>query len=590
AGLIRFAHATTPQAVGEVQPLVSPSSGSAMVFDGRLDNRADLCALLGASAPPLQSAPDIEIALRLFDRFGDDFVQHLTGDFAIAVWQLSRRRLALFRSPFGWRPLLWTFDGRTFGFASEPKALVIGLGLKRALNEGAIGEYLSAHFVTDTETFWDGIYRVPQGGAVACENGRTRQWAWHGGPFDDLSHLSMGDHVERFNELFDRALIATTRSSTAVTSQLSGGLDSSSVVCRSMELFRDGRITQPVGAISARFPGEPHDETDWSDAAARHAGITAEVAHSQPFDAQAARQWCADSYQLPLRPNVLDTMAGVCSKLASDGRRVLLTGEGGDDWLNGGFEHWPDLFMKMKWGPLFRHGAQQWPGSPMHVIARRTLYPAVMPLINSHYRQAMLRPQLDPRISKPDWICSDWAERIGLYDRWHSEIPRHGLKGFAQKSRYSVFALARRHVNIDAALAYSERQGIEIRHPFHDLGLTRFYMGMSGNHLRRHGLRKVLLREAMRGTLPEIIRTRTSKAVFVGHTVDAVNALFDERPPEDMLCAKLGWVDGKKIGALHAPFRQWREQGSQGDLPASPWGPVWFALATDMWLEHAFGI
>jgi asparagine synthase (glutamine-hydrolysing) len=269
---------------------------------------------------------------------------------------------------------------------------------------------------------------------------------------------------------------------------------------------------------------------------------------------------------------------------------VLLTGEGGDDWLNGSFEHWPDLLRRLQWGSLFRHGAEQWPQSPAHVIARRTLYPAIMPLISRRHRQQMLRPQFDPSSTIPEWINADWAARINLKDRWNSDIPRPGLAGFAQKSRYSVFALGRRHVNFEPVLAYAESHGIEIRHPFHDLNLTQFYMGMSGNHLRRNGVRKILLREAMKGTLPEIVRTRTSKAVFVGHTIDAINRLIDERPPESMLCAKLGWVDGRKIEALHAPFRHWRKNGSVGGIPATPWGPVWFALATDMWLEHAFGM
>ena len=94
----------------------------------------------------------------------------------------------------------------------------------------------------------------------------------------------------------------------------------------------------------------------------------------------------------------------------------------------------------------------------------------------------------------------------------------------------------------------------------------------------------------MRGTLPELVRTRTTKAYFVGHIIDAIDGMFRERSPRDQLCVQLGWIDGDRIEALHAPFRKWREEGSSGPLPDTPWGPVWFMLAMGMWLENAFRI
>lgn len=588
AGLIRFAHATTIEAQGEIQPFVSPRSGAVMVFDGRIDNRAELLTLLGPDAPPT-TAPDGEIALALFDRIGDDFVQRLVGDYAIAIWEQRAQRLLLLRSPYGWRPLLWTFDGRRFGFATEPRGLVLGLGLDRRLNEGAIAEFLAARFVSETDTFWRDVHRVPQGGAVVLRGGQVHLSVWHGGPFEDLSHLSLDDHVEKFRALFDQALVSAGRGAGPVTSQLSGGLDSSSIVCRAAELHRDGRMGA-VGAISARFPGEPHDETEWSRAVEIHAGVTAEVVGAHPFDPDAAAQWCADSYQLPLRPNTLDTTVSVCRRLRQDGRRILLTGEGGDDWLNGSYAHWPDLLLRGQWASLFRHGAQQWPDSPPHVIARRTLYPALMPLISPRHREALLQPHLDFRLDKTDWLRPEWTARIGLEQRWREEIPRDGLKGFAQQTRYSVFRHPRRHIGYEPVFAYCESQGVETRHPFHDARLAGFFMGASGNVLRKQNCRKFLLREAMRGTLPELVRTRTTKAYFVGHIVDAVDELFERRPARELLPAKLGWIDPDRIAALHAPFAKWRREGSSGPIPDAPWGPVWFALAMDLWLENAVGL
>nr|WP_319566043.1 asparagine synthase-related protein [uncultured Rhodoferax sp.] len=589
AGMIRFANVTTPESVGEKQPFASPS-GAIALFDGRLDNRGELIDLLGPSGRALRQAPDGEIALALYDKLGRDFVRRLVGDFAIAIHEPVRRRLSLFCSPLGWRPLVWTFDGKIFAFATDARTLVVGLGLERRLNEGALGEFLSGRFLTRTETFWANIQRVEQGGAIILENNRVEEWPWHGGPYEDWCGRSMKEHSERFRELFDQALVAVNRSNGPVTSQLSGGLDSSSIVCRSAELYRDGGLAWPVGAITARFPGEPHDESPWSRAVEEHSGIAAEVARSRPFSLEEAQTWTARTYQLPIRPNALDTLAGVVNLLKADGRRVMLTGEGGDDWLNGSLAHWPDLMLSGHWGDLLHHGRYFWPDDSQALCMLKTLVSAARPIVIPRYRTALMQPALDWRIPDSDWLMPEWMKQINLADRWKRPIGPRGIKGFAQHSRYAVYTHGNRQIIAATAMAYAESHGIEVRHPFHDARISSFAMGASGVHMRDKIYRKKILREAMRGTLPELVRMRTDKAMFVGHTVDAIDTILAHRAINDMLPVRMGWVNGKRIEQLHAPFSKWRRDGSQGPLPRNPWGPVWYCIATDIWMQHAFGL
>jgi len=586
-GMIRFAHVTTHEAARESQPFIG-ESGAVALLDGRMDNRAELIALIGNER--LRDAPDGMLALALYEKMGREFVRKLVGDFAIAIWEPGERRMSLFRSPLGWRPLQWTFDGKTFAFATDARTLVKGLELPRRINEGAMAEFLAGRFVSETDTFWQDIQRVPQGGAVILKDGQTSLWAWHGGPFEDWTGRSMEDHVEEFRALFDQALTAAIRSNGRVTSQLSGGLDSSSIVCRSTELYRAGKLDQQIGAITARFPGQPHDETPWSSAVEEHLGITAEVVGSTPFSIEQAREWTANTYHLPVRPNALDTMASVVAVLKADGRRVLLTGEGGDDWMNGSLSHWPDLLLSGRWPSLLAHGRKHWPDAPWPVAAAKTMVTAGRPIVIPRYRRALVQPHLDWRIPKVEWLRSEWTNQVDLEDRWHRKLPRPGLTRFAERSRYAVFTHGNRQLISESALSWAESQGVEVRHPFHDARMTRFMMGADGNHLRVLNYKKLVLREAMRGTLPEFVRTRTTKAMFINHSVDAHSALLAERPPGELLPVKMGWMDGDKIAALHEPFVKWRREGSTGPVPNRPMGPVWFALAGDMWLRHAFGM
>lgn len=586
AGLIRFHHATTPEAVGEVQPLAGPS-GAVIAFDGRLDNRTDLLALLGDQGKALASAPDAAIALALFEARGEAFLDALVGDWAIAIWRPEARRLFLARAPLGWRPLLWTFDGKTLGFATEPRALVLGLGLERRPNEGAAAEYLAARFVTRTDSFWQGVQRLENGGALTLENGRVRTWHWHQGPFEDLSHLSDDDQIDRFLELFDQALESATRSQTPVASHLSGGLDSSSIVARATELYRAGRLARPLNAITARFPGESQDETMWSSAVEQHIGVTTRVTSAEPYSLEKAGQWCADTLQFPVRPSVFDTTTATFRILRAEGSRVLLTGEGGDDWMAGGYGHFPDLLRAGRLGALWREALSQFPGERLPIRLRRTAFLTLAPIFSPGYRAQFLAPHMIYSRKLPDWFRPEWAKAIGLDERWRDPKPSVDLQLYAQKQRYSVFDMPRRDPGYGALLAYAEGQGVELRHPLHDLRLARFFMGVSGPMLRRAGEKKYILREAMRGTLPEIVRTRQDKAVFITSMVDAIAKRFRERPPETMLPAQLGWVDGKKLEAMFAPALAWREGGSIGPLTRISMGPLWFFVEMDMWLENA---
>jgi asparagine synthase (glutamine-hydrolysing) len=585
-GLLRFPYATTPEAVGEVQPWRHPDTGDMICFDGRIDNRPELLSLLGRN--PGSPEPDCAIVLALFVRFGDDFLERLTGDYALAIWSDAQRRLLCARCPMGWRTLLWTQDATRFAFASQPRTLVDGLALERRLNEGAVGEYLSARFVSQTDTFWQSVNRLPNGSALALEDGRVRTWHWHKGPFEDWSGQSEAEHVERFSALFDEALVRSTRSNGPVVAHLSGGLDSSSVLCRAAELHAAGRIDRMPDALTVRYEGGAQDEREWAEAVERHLGISATIVppHRLSFDEQ--RAWCAETLHLPLRPNV--TTASVAPMQAL-GARVLLTGEGGDDWLRGTNGHWPDMVLRGQWPKLLREATAGRPLTRMPGAIRGMLTGGLGPIVSKRLRERTLRPHLDFGYEPPEWIRPEWARRIGLAERWRADALPVDLPSYAQRQRYQVYAFGRRHVNWDSTLAYVGSKGIELRHPLHNLRLTEFLMGASGGVLLKGAQKKHLLREAMRGTLPEAVRVREGKANMVAAIADAVSERFRERRPEDLLAVKMGWVDGRMLADSHAENAAWCAAGCPRDrLPKMHYGPVWFTIAVDLWLEHAFKI
>jgi asparagine synthase (glutamine-hydrolysing) len=258
--------------------------------------------------------------------------------------------------------------------------------------------------------------------------------------------------------------------------------------------------------------------------------------------------------------------------------------------MAGTLGHLPDMLMRGNLVGLFREAMTQWPAETPFVRLRRTGFLAAAPIASKRYRRQFLHPHLRLGEPLPSWINPEWAARIGLVDRWEHHAPPVDPKGFAQKQRYAIFTHARRHLAHDTVMAYAERNGVELRHPMHDLRLAHFFMGASGRMLQRNGEKKYILREAMRGTLPEIVRTRQDKAVFITSLIDAVDERLRECPADQLLPARLGWVDGAQVEAMFAPARAWRAGGCNGPLERARLGPVWFIIAIDLWLEHAFGL
>lgn len=158
--LVHLAFTTTPEAIGERQPLGNPEQTLSITFDGRLDNRRDLAAALGDADAPLVLS-DAALVLRAYARWQEAAVARLAGDFAFAIWDARRGLLVCARDPLGIRPFYYHADHDTFVFASEPRAVLIGAARRAAPNEGFIGECLAAEPVHVAETLFEGVLRLP---------------------------------------------------------------------------------------------------------------------------------------------------------------------------------------------------------------------------------------------------------------------------------------------------------------------------------------------------------------------------------------------------------------------------------------------
>jgi asparagine synthase (glutamine-hydrolysing) len=587
AGLVAFKMVTVPEASGEAQPLVDTSRQLVLCFDGRLDNRDELCRLVASEDQPRQGASDSALVLALFRRYGTPCVERLVGDYSLALWDGRQRELFCARSPLGFRPFYWWCDDTTFAFATEVKQLLVGCRLTRRVNDAMLGEVLACRYQSPTDTLWGGLFRLPPGSALQVRGGPPHVWSWYTGPFALPTTRTEADYVEHFLALFDQGLQACLRSSTPVAIQLSGGVDSSSVVCRAAALHRAGTVSQKVQPLSAIFPGEPQDESAWIDQVAAHTGLVPERQVPPPYDWEWARAWTAETLHLPPRPNATVSLA-LLAGLRARGMRVVLTGEGGDDWLRGEQERW---WNRLQPARLVRRVQQEWAAGPARwLMLGELLQGRIGPWVRWK-PWATPWPRSDHgRAGIPPWLRPEWVRQIGLDERVNASLPQPLRLAPAVAHRYRRFGWPASPIlweNLECALA---RLHVESRHPFHDRRLAEFLLGVPQTLLRREGRTKHLLREAMRGTVPEAIRLRTTKAKFDRLFVQALDAVLSPERVRRLACVRQGWVDDAVLRESWATARSDPLLGLYPRSYAMPLTAVWNAVAVDLWLTQAGGV
>lgn len=220
---------TTPESLIEQMPFIKPGPGLAIVADARIDNREELITKLALKNEPATSRTDSQLILSAYEKWGEDCVDRLIGDFAFAIWDGRAQSLFCARDHFGIRPFYYFYkNGSCFLFATEIKSLLTVPIVPRRLNETRVADYLDS-FVEDEEiTFYQDIKRLPRSqllriSRTAC---KFRQY-WSLDPKHEIRFSSNEEYAEAFREQFFQAVACRLRSAFPVGASLSGGLDSS---------------------------------------------------------------------------------------------------------------------------------------------------------------------------------------------------------------------------------------------------------------------------------------------------------------------------------------------------------------------------
>jgi asparagine synthase (glutamine-hydrolysing) len=494
---------------GGSQPMAGPS-GEMLVFNGEIYNYPRLRTALEAQGVHFRTTCDTEVILHLYERHGEDCVLHLDGMFAFALWDPGRQRLFFARDRVGEKPFYWADREGTFVFASEIKAILEHPSVTPSVDTSSIGPYFANLVVPSPSTLYAGIFKLAPGTLGTCDTRGVRvrpYWSL----FSPRSwrNVDLREAAHEIRQQLTMSVRDRLMADVPVGVLLSGGLDSTTLVALLEERAAD-MATFSVGSddprvderdearrVANRF-GTRHHEVVLSEADAM--GMLGEIIHFQD-------EPLADPVCLPLH--------AVCRLAARNDTKVVLAGEGSDE-LFWGYPSYRRHIARLRSlrallklpSPARKALSKAVPArgrfgryhDVLVGVASGRLNPMHAPVgLSSGYRDYLLEGG-DTGLG---WAPTDGHGRAGPLDL------------LAFDTQEYEFGLRLPELLLMRIDRFSMANGVEARAPFLAPALVELAyrlppsMKMSPSSLASpEGLGKVVLREAVRDVVPELVRQR----------------------------------------------------------------------------------
>jgi asparagine synthase (glutamine-hydrolysing) len=543
------------------------------VWDGRLDNRHDLAHELGSDRS--LHAADVEYVLAAFSKWGTGAFQRLRGDWTVTIWNAQERTLTLAKDSLGTRPLYYSLTARGTFWSNSLEWLVRQREASLKLNVEYLAGWLS-FFAAPELTPYSEIHSVPPSSFVQLgPKTHTIRKYWEFSPARLLRYPSDTEYEEHFRAVFAKSIRRRLRSEKPLLAELSGGMDSSSIVCvADAVLAREQDLTPRLDTLSYYDDKEPNwDERPYFsqvEAKRGREGIHFQLDAAQnPTPLFDRRDFAASPAELGMGTSQETLM----SSLRSQGYGAILSGIGGDEFTGGVPTPIPEV-ADLVAGGQFRSLAgrlKAWSLSQrrpwMHVLwdTIRLFVPFV------HTAGPARRPPswLEPRFRK------DFHSVLRGYEQ---PLRLWGPRPSFQENLSTVNVLRRQ---LGASHGNPEKN-FEKRYPYLDVDFLQFLFSVPREQLVQPGRRRFLMRRALVGIVPDEILNRKRKAYVVRAPRMAIAARWGDLQTlsHNMIAESLGIVSS-------APFRLALENVRDGKELAI--FPVRRMLQLECWLRNITG-
>jgi asparagine synthase (glutamine-hydrolysing) len=333
---------------GARQPIFNETRDVVVVCNGEIYNFRELRASLQEKGHVFTTDGDVEVVVHLYEEYGDAFVEHLDGMFAIALWDIRRRRLILVRDHLGIKPLYYTDRPGGIAFASEAKALFQLDGCHAGVSHTGLRDYLGIGYCVAPHSIFEGVSKLPPASMLILESGEYRVRRYWSLPEKTEDGVTDEEWADRIHAGLAAAVKAQMVSDVPLGAFLSGGVDSSAIVALMAQ-----NSDRPIKTYSIGYAGSG----------------TAAYYNELSYAKVVADQFATDHHEIEVDPDVVSMLPKLIwhleepvsdsalattylvSEMAAKTVTVILSGVGGDE-LFAGYnrylgEHYRGLYQKI---------------------------------------------------------------------------------------------------------------------------------------------------------------------------------------------------------------------------------------------------
>jgi asparagine synthase (glutamine-hydrolysing) len=492
------------------QPMSNEDGSLYITYNGEVYNHADFRKGLEARGHIYQTHCDTETILHLYEEYGENCVEHLRGMFAFAIWDRNRKELFIARDRLGVKPLYYVYaDDGSFYFASEIKALLEARAVTPELNFAAFSDYLANHATSGEETLFLNVRRLMPGHTLIWRDGKITIKKYWDVSFANASRYKRSDqdYIAEWGELFRKSVQLRLMADVPLGMFLSGGIDSSAIAAVMSTL-----VDEPIKTFSVAFAEREANELEYARLVARafktdHHEVV--ISPDQFFEALPELIWHEDE---PLAHPSSVALYFV-SELASRHVKVVLTGEGSDE-LMAGYARYHKTILNLSLGERYNRMV---PASVRDLVRGR-----IAGMSGSKLQRTFLNRSTDlesiyfdnfavfPRSDQEQLLTRETIDRTGGIDPYFGV--RRVLADTDAKSLLDRLLYADIKTYLHELLMKQDQMSmaasVESRVPFLDHKLVEFTSSLPEKLKLHRSTTKYVLRQSMKGILPDQILTR----------------------------------------------------------------------------------
>ncbi len=485
------------------QPMYDHSGRYVIVYNGEIFNYVELREELVSKGYKFNNNSDTEVILNSYIEYGEDCLDKFNGMWSFAIWDKQERKLFCSRDRYGIKPFYYYKDKNSFIFGSEIKQILY-CGVPKIPNDEIIYDYLVFNFIDHTEQcFFKNILKLPAGYKITASDKDFTVKRWYNLPVEKDFNSNGEKFIGEFQELIHSSVKLRLRSDVEVGSCLSGGLDSSTIVCLMNGILKEEGKEANQKTYTACFDDIDIDERKFVEEVIKQTNSTKFYLFPDSKELVADIDKLVYHQDEPFNSSSIFSQWCVFKKIHESNIKVVLDGQGSDELLLGYFSYFP-FFLKQSLINPFRFINEYLRG-----IATSQLgigkFSANFVYFNTQFvRYRHVKNEADKCINK---------DFLNLCDRKTIFHKMNGAKSLESNRLANLW-----NKSLPSLLRYEDKNSmafsVEARLPFLDHRLVEFIFSLPYDKLIKNGWTKYILRESMKNKIPEDIRLRRGKLGF----------------------------------------------------------------------------